>query len=110
MSERGGAESERATRRLQGIDHARRAQVEHTVKPDEEPAVVVGTRMHDVVHDRVGVVMEVKPQWVFLRPVHGGVEWQAMPEDLEPAAPVDRSTAELRARVAEVNRLSRLGL
>ncbi len=69
--------------------------------PDIE--LTPSTLMHDMKRDVVGVVMEVKPRWVFLRPVGGGLEWQALPEDLEP---VDRA-AELSARVAEVNRRSR---
>lgn len=71
--------------------------------PAPQVEFVPGTLMHDKRSDRIGVVMELLLGSVFLRPVHGGQEWQASPEDLER---VDRA-AELSARVAEVNRCSR---
>ena len=77
---------------------------ERSSTPDAE--LIPSTLMHDMRRDAIGVVMEVKPGQVFLRPVGGGLEWQSLPEDLEP---VDR-TSELRARVAEVNKRSREGL
>jgi len=77
---------------------------EHGSIPDVE--LTPSTLIHDMRRDVIGVVMEVGPRWVFLRPVGGGLEWQALPEDLEP---IDRA-AELSAWVAEANRRSRQGL
>ncbi|MEC4019362.1 hypothetical protein [Streptomyces sp. H27-D2] len=63
----------------------------------------VGTLAHDVKRDRVGKVMDTHGNRVFLRPVNGGVEWEAAPDDLEPAD----TAAELRAKAAEANARSR---
>jgi hypothetical protein len=59
----------------------------------------VGTVVRDTTTDRVGVVMGVLGELVYLRPQGGGVEWTARAGELEP---VDRF-GELRARVGELN-------
>jgi len=60
---------------------------------------VVGTLVRDRARDRVGVVMARHAGQIYLRPLGGGIEWTARPEQLEPA---DRR-AQLRARVGELN-------
>ena len=72
-----------------------------------EIAWPVGSLAHDKRLDLVGVVMDLLFGSVYLRPVGGGLEWEAMPQDLEPLAPVADPAAELSARVAEANRRSR---
>lgn len=52
---------------------------------------------------RVGRVMDVRVQTVYLRPVGGGKEWTAKPEELVPASTSDL----LSPRVAEANKRSR---
>ncbi|SCK13189.1 MULTISPECIES: hypothetical protein [unclassified Streptomyces] len=63
----------------------------------------------DVVHDgaiaKVGRVMDHMGTRVQLRPLKGGREWDAYPENLRPAVQSDL----LRAAVAEANSLSRRG-
>lgn len=53
---------------------------------------------------RIGQVMGQEGSYVQLRPPGGGVEWDCPPEAVLPAPPGQ----ELRARVAELNRESRL--
>jgi len=62
----------------------------------------VGNLVRDRVLDRVGVVMELHAGWVYLRPLGGGIEWTALPDQLENASRQD----ELRARVGELNQHS----
>ena len=66
------------------------------VKP-QLPAT--GTLVRHVTTDRVGVVMGVLGNVIYLRPQGGGIEWTARAEELEPADRFD----ELRARVGELN-------
>jgi hypothetical protein len=67
------------------------------------PPPELGALVRDITIDRVGVVMDVCGNNVYLRPQGGGVEWTALPEELEPADRYD----ELRARVGELNTNSR---
>ena len=73
----------------------------------------VGALVRDHKKDRVGVVMGELAGLVYLRPVGGGVEWNARwadLEQLEPAAEDASGHARLRARVAEMNAASSGGL
>ncbi len=69
---------------------------------DTDESVEVGTTAYDAYTQRVGVVMSVEASRLWLRPVLGGREWIASPEDVRPA---DR-TEELHAKVGEANRRS----
>nr|WP_252395103.1 hypothetical protein [Streptantibioticus parmotrematis] len=67
-------------------------------RPPEPGALVV-----DVARDRVG---EFRGEWCgrwFLRPVTGGREWAARPEDVRAVSPEQR----LRAQTARANARSR---
>jgi hypothetical protein len=59
----------------------------------------LGALMHDTKTDRIGVVMHLGRTMAFLRPRGGGIEWEAMFEDLQTADRYD----ELRSRVSELN-------
>lgn len=74
-----------------------------TGDPDRERP---GALVRDTRRDRVGVVQARLLGVVYLRPKGGGREWEARPEDLEPA---DVSDA-LRARLAELNAASSGGV
>lgn len=63
----------------------------------------LGEVVHDTRTGRVGRVMgHVGPRYQ-LRPLNGGREWEADPEEMSPA----RQSDALTDRVAEANRLSR---
>ncbi|UGY95325.1 hypothetical protein [Streptomyces gobiensis] len=64
----------------------------------------IGAYAVDTRTDRVGQVMGHEGPYVQLRPPGGGREWDCPPDRLRRAAPRD----ELRARVMELNRVSRL--
>ena len=73
----------------------------------------IGALVRDLKKDRVGVLMGELAGLVYLRPVGGGVEWNARwadLEQLEPAAEDAAGHARLRARVAEMNAASSGGL
>ncbi len=72
-----------------------------------EIAWAVGALAHDKKLNLVGVVMDLLFGSVYLRPVGGDVEREAMPQDLEPPTLAADPAAELSARVAEANRRSR---
>ncbi|MCZ7416026.1 hypothetical protein [Streptomyces sp. WMMC897] len=63
----------------------------------------VGTAVWDTGSDRVGVVMAYEGPYVQLRPLLGGLEWDAEPDALVPLDSGER----LRAHVAELNARSR---
>lgn len=64
-------------------------------------------RLHNTVKDtraqKLGKVMGFEGGYVQLRPLEGGVEWDARPENLEPASPAEV----LSAGVAVANARSR---
>ncbi|MFF0449085.1 hypothetical protein ACFYT4_22210 [Streptomyces sp. NPDC004609] len=62
-----------------------------------------GQVVWDAARDRVGRVMGTVGGYVQLRPLRGGREWDAHPEDLRPAVQSDAMSKEL----AEVNCRSR---
>jgi len=71
-----------------------------------QPEPEIGTLFLDVSRDRIG---EFRGEWAgmwALRPLRGGVEWDAKPGDVRPV------TAEqaLRAKVEVANRRSRRGI
>lgn len=70
---------------------------------DDDAVPDIGALVLDVKRDLVGVVMDRQGGRVYLRPPHGGREWEADPEDVRPA----RAGDELRARVAEINAAGR---
>ncbi|WP_405915900.1 hypothetical protein [Streptomyces sp. NBC_00728] len=63
----------------------------------------VGATVHDTARDRVGRVMGHIGPYVQLRPLAGGIEWDADPNHLRPLTPAEL----LSARVAEANARSR---
>ncbi|MEU6271761.1 hypothetical protein ABZ871_04955 [Streptomyces populi] len=65
----------------------------------------VGAIVHDTARDRVGRVMDHVGPYVQLRPLAGGLEWDADPGLLRPLTPAES----LSARVAEANARSRRG-
>ncbi|MFD9423264.1 MULTISPECIES: hypothetical protein [unclassified Streptomyces] len=71
------------------------------VEPQEAPRVPTpGTLMVDTSRkDRVGEFRGVAGPYWALRPVRGGVEWEADPEHLRPANRIER----LRAETARCN-------
>ncbi|MER7048828.1 hypothetical protein [Streptomyces jumonjinensis] len=62
-------------------------------------ALEVGTLALDSVTRRIGTVMGHVGPYVQLRPPGGGLEWDASPENVQPADASDR----LRKRLAERN-------
>jgi hypothetical protein len=61
--------------------------------------VIVGELAMDAALGRVGVVMGRDGPYVQLRPLGGGREWDARPEDVRPATAAEQ----LSAKVAEAN-------
>ncbi|MCK7627329.1 hypothetical protein MUU72_30260 [Streptomyces sp. RS10V-4] len=61
-----------------------------------------GEIVRDRLRDRVGRVMDHEGECVQLRPLGGGVEWDADPADIEPVT----VSAALSGHVAELNRQS----
>lgn len=70
---------------------------------DTDTVPSVGRTVHDTVRDRVGRVMGHVGPYVQLRPLAGGLEWDADPNHLRPLAPAEL----LSALVAEANARSR---
>ena len=68
---------------------------------DHEPAV--GTVVRDEQRSRVGEFRGVQSGRFMLRPIGGGREWEARPDEVRPV-PADEA---LRLRVAAANRYSR---
>ncbi|UQI43284.1 hypothetical protein M1P56_02235 [Streptomyces sp. HU2014] len=64
-----------------------------------EQSLSVGGMALDMAKDRIGVVMDLTPTRVHLRPGGGGLEWEADPGDVRPAS----GTEVLRARVALID-------
>ncbi|MEU4357253.1 hypothetical protein [Streptomyces virginiae] len=67
------------------------------------PQPAIGDTVRDTRHDRIGVVTERLGPYLQLRPLAGGLEWDADPAHVESATPPEV----LRARLAEVNARSR---
>ncbi|MFE5855792.1 hypothetical protein ACFQ61_21615 [Streptomyces sp. NPDC056500] len=63
----------------------------------------IGDVVRDVQTRRVGRVMDREGGYIQLRPLNGGVEWDALPEHVVPAEQSDAMSAE----VARVNAQSR---
>ncbi|MFD3947008.1 hypothetical protein [Streptomyces sp. NPDC058579] len=72
--------------------------------PQSRPGI--GDVAKDVANGRIGVVMGEVGGRVQLRPMRGGVEWEAMPGDVV----VPRAREELSARLDVKNSNSRSGL
>ncbi|SFJ82979.1 hypothetical protein [Streptomyces pini] len=70
------------------------------------PAITVGSVARDLRDGRVGDVMDVRPGRVWLRPLGGGREWDAKPDDIRPLT----AHEQLRARLAAANARSRRAL
>ncbi|MDQ0848031.1 hypothetical protein QFZ68_007794 [Streptomyces sp. V1I6] len=66
----------------------------------------IGDVAKDVATGRVGVIMGTAGGRVQMRPVQGGIEWDAMPDKVTKL----RAREELRARLAVRNGNSRFGL
>ncbi|MGW1883593.1 hypothetical protein [Streptomyces sp. NPDC001970] len=66
----------------------------------------IGELAKDTDTGRIGVVMGTVGGRVQLRPIHGGVEWDVMPEKVVALRPRE----ELSARLAVRNGNSRVGL
>ncbi|MFC9389714.1 hypothetical protein [Streptomyces venezuelae] len=71
-----------------------------------QPLPEVGDLVRDTATGRVGFYVGSASGRLLIRAVHGGVEWEADPGDVQPATPL----RELRARAAEINARSRRGL
>ncbi|QMU77251.1 hypothetical protein GXW83_17620 [Streptacidiphilus sp. PB12-B1b] len=71
----------------------------------ERPTPLVGDWVVDTRTERTAVVIDVCAGRLYLRRPGGGVEWEALPVHVRPAARHE----ELSARVAEANLRSRLG-
>ncbi|MET8288578.1 hypothetical protein AB0M86_01255 [Streptomyces sp. NPDC051639] len=69
----------------------------------ENAAPGVGVAVHDTVRDRVGRVMGHEGPYLQVRPLGGGVEWDADPSDLRPLSQDEL----LSALVSEANARSR---
>lgn len=54
---------------------------------------IVGSVARDAARDEVGEVMEVQEGRIFLRPLGGGREWDAVPEDIEQLSAGDEFAA-----------------
>ncbi|WP_329304492.1 hypothetical protein OG410_30770 [Streptomyces sp. NBC_00659] len=70
---------------------------------DADGVPAVGATVHDTARDRVGRVMGHSGPYVRLRPLAGGVEWDADPDRLRHLTPAEL----LSALVAEANARSR---
>ncbi|MFC8507455.1 hypothetical protein ACFU3J_32690 [Streptomyces sp. NPDC057411] len=66
----------------------------------------VGDLVRDTATGRVGFYVDSVSGRFLIRPVHGGLEWEAEPADVQLATPM----RELRARAAEINARSRRSL
>ncbi|MET9295021.1 hypothetical protein [Streptomyces sp. NPDC003077] len=62
--------------------------------------VPFGSLAFDTARHRVGHVMDRLGTRIQLRPLGGGVEWDAQPEDVRPATALEELTARLAARDA----------
>ncbi|MGW5651099.1 hypothetical protein [Streptomyces humi] len=71
--------------------------------------LLVGEVAYDTRQEREGVVRDHLDGYVWLRPPGGGLEWTAMPGDVEPVddTGTGAGSAALRARVAVANARSR---
>ncbi|WP_330333134.1 hypothetical protein OHS33_27780 [Streptomyces sp. NBC_00536] len=67
------------------------------------PVPAIGDTVRDTHHNRLGIVTDRLGPHLRLRPLAGGLEWDAEPEDTEPVSSLEA----LRARLAEVNARSR---
>ncbi|MBT2676291.1 hypothetical protein J7E95_37005 [Streptomyces sp. ISL-14] len=65
-----------------------------------------GELAKDTARNRIGVVMGKLGGRVQIRPIGGGTEWDAMPDNVEPPS----AREELSARLAIKNRNRRAGL
>ncbi|MEU9335173.1 hypothetical protein AB0D49_18675 [Streptomyces sp. NPDC048290] len=63
----------------------------------------IGAIMLDTARDRIGEFRGVAGPYWFLRPMRGGIEWEANPEHVRPATPAER----LHAETARANARSR---
>lgn len=63
----------------------------------------IGDTVRDVGTGKIGKVMATVGTYVQLRPVHGGIEWDAKPENLRPVSVAEA----LGPAVAAVNARSR---
>ncbi|ELS54450.1 hypothetical protein J7F01_39160 [Streptomyces sp. ISL-22] len=66
----------------------------------------IGELAKDTARNRIGVVMGKVGGRVQIKPIGGGVEWDAMPENVKPPS----AREELSARLAIRNGNSRVGL
>jgi hypothetical protein len=64
-----------------------------------------GDLVRDTATGRVGFYVDSLAGRFLIRPVRGGLEWEAEPGDVQLATPL----RELRARAAEINARSRRG-
>ncbi|MFJ4644099.1 hypothetical protein ACIP6Q_11175 [Streptomyces bobili] len=67
------------------------------------PVPAVGVAVHDTQRDRFGLVMGHEGLYLQVRPLNGGREWDADPNDLRPLTRPEL----LSALVAEANARSR---
>ncbi|MEU3600571.1 hypothetical protein ABZ714_17910 [Streptomyces sp. NPDC006798] len=65
----------------------------------------VGDTVRDTARDRIGRVVARTPPRYALRPLGGGIEWDAFPTDLRPV----KTTDLLRPSLTEINKRSSRG-
>lgn len=70
---------------------------------DQGPGPRIGSVARDLTRDRVGEVMDVFNGRVYLRPLCGGREWEALTEHVRQL----RAREELSVRLAAINARSR---
>lgn len=75
------------------------------LRPDSEELPAVGTVMVDEARDRIGEFQDELRGRFHLRPIGGGLEWDASPDHVRPATDEER----MRARVRHENHRSRNG-
>lgn len=73
------------------------------MRQDADGIPAVGEAVHDTVRDRVGRVMGHVGPYIQLRPLAGGLEWDAHPDHLRLLTPAEL----LSALVADANARSR---
>jgi hypothetical protein len=73
---------------------------------NQKPRPGIGELAKDSAKGRIGVVMDEVGGRVQIRPLDGGREWDALPDDVEPPS----AQEELSARLAVRNSNSRVGL
>lgn len=65
---------------------------------NDDPQFEIGLPAFDRKLNRIGIVTDIQSGRVQLRPLPGGVEWEAKPEDVGPLKPHKELSADLNGR------------